>query len=565
MSTNYSNIMKSRENSYRFLSRVFEKEITKDLIARLKSMNFSTEAENASMQEGYKNLKDFFNSGLVNFEEELAADYAKTFLGAGESNGKAAFPYESVYTSKEGLVMQEAWVDVKSIYAKNGLVLESETKDIKEDHIAMELQFMAVLAAKTKSEGLDACLAEQKSFIEKHILNWLPQFVADVVKYSRYDFYKGIAKLTLGYVENDLALIEQLLKEDKTIAATSYQLNNDNMNDIIKELKKQYKIYAPKVLKNRGAKGKDLVRYQEIDSIEEVVYDRPSDFSAKEIYYPVMQTMIYFTEDNCTESVLKEDKDILIFLRPCDINAMNRLDTIFLKNGGHADVYYKRLRDKVKIMLLQCNESYDNCFCASMGSNETDNYDMAIHFGKEGLDLQVKSEEFLPYFKGFATTNYQPEFIKENKTKVVLPVINNNAELKLASNLEFWKKFDDKCIGCGGCNTVCPTCSCFDTIDVRYNETSKDGERRRVWSSCMLDTFTMTAGGNRARKTPGSNMRFKALHKVYDFKKRFDSDKHMCVGCGRCINRCPKDICFSDTINELHDALESAKKEMGGN
>ena len=57
-------------------------------------------------------------------------------------------------------------------------------------------------------------------------------------------------------------------------------------------------------------------------------------------------------------------------------------------------------------------------------------------------------------------------------------------------------KFDDSCISCGGCNTVCPTCSCFDTTDVIYNETSREGERRRVWPSCMLDTFTMSSVHN---------------------------------------------------------------------
>ena len=103
--------------------------------------------------------------------------------------------------------------------------------------------------------------------------------------------------------------------------------------------------------------------------------------------------------------------------------------------------------------------------------------------------------------------------------------------------------------------------SCFDTVDVTYDETSRDGERRRVWSSCMLSTFTQTAGGGRARSTAGANMRFKTLHKVYDYKKRFDAGENMCVGCGRCIARCPREIDFLDTINRFHDELDAARKE----
>ena len=69
----------------------------------------------------------------------------------------------------------------------------------------------------------------------------------------------------------------------------------------------------------------------------------------------------------------------------------------------------------------------------------------------------------------------------------------------------------------------------------------------------------MTAGGNRARKTPGANMRFKTLHKVYDYQKRFGGKDNMCVGCGRCIAQCPREINFLDTINGFQHALEEAK------
>ena len=93
-------------------------------------------------------------------------------------------------------------------------------------------------------------------------------------------------------------------------------------------------------------------------------------------------------------------------------------------------------------------------------------------------------------------------------------------------------------------------------MDVIYNETSGDGERRRVWSSCMLRDFTATAGGHRARSTPGANMRFKVLHKVYDYKARFGGEEHMCVGCGRCDRRCPKDISFYDAVCGFTQALE---------
>ena len=90
---------------------------------------------------------------------------------------------------------------------------------------------------------------------------------------------------------------------------------------------------------------------------------------------------------------------------------------------------------------------------------------------------------------------------RENQKKLHIPQITDRSMLKPISDLEYWTQYDEKCMSCGGCNTVCGTCSCFDTVDVIYQEGSRSGERRRVWSSCMLESYTMTAGGNRAQDT----------------------------------------------------------------
>lgn len=336
-----------------------------------------------------------------------------------------------------------------------------------------------------------------------------------------------------------------------------YYVSFEKMDKIIDELKKEYKIYAPKRFEKRGWKqGNDLIRYAEINSVTEIVYNEKSDFSPKEVFYPISQPLFYFTEDNCTESSIKDDKDIIIFARPCDINGIKRLDTIFLKNGGKEDNFYKRLRDKVKIFMLECREGLDNCFCVSMNSNIADDYSVAVRFEDNGLLVDVKEEQFEKYFTVEISNNFTPEFVKTNEKKVKLPKIDNADLLKKACGLELWNSFDSNCISCGGCNTVCSTCSCFDTTDIIYNETSRDGERRRVWSSCMLEDFTTMAGGHKARKTAGERMRFKVLHKVYDYNARFGGDEHMCIGCGRCDSRCPQNLSFSNTINCFTEEME---------
>ena len=318
-----------------------------------------------------------------------------------------------------------------------------------------------------------------------------------------------------------------------------YRVDFAGMDDILEKLSEKYNIYGPRLDAQ-----KKRVRFGRITSAAQIVNDRQSDFSPKEVFYPVSQVMFYFREDRVDESELPDDKDILIIAHPCDINAVKRQDNIFLKNGGAEDHFYKRLRDKVRFVLLECAESYENCFCASLGTNVTDDYSAAIRIENGEVLADVKDDDLRPYFEGCSEADFEIRFVVENDKKLRIPDISR-ANLKDISTFDYWTRFDDECIACGGCNTVCGTCTCFDTVDVTYEEGSNDGERRRVWSGCMLEDFTLTAGGVRSRKSHGANMRFKVFHKFYDYKERF-GDGHMCVGCGRCDIRCPRKISFFD-------------------
>jgi anaerobic sulfite reductase subunit A len=330
------------------------------------------------------------------------------------------------------------------------------------------------------------------------------------------------------------------------------------MELILSRLKADYRVYAPKRLANRGWKpGSDLIRYVQIDSVADIVHEAQSHYSPKDVFYPIVQTILHFTEQDCRESELTDSRKILLLARPCDINGIRRLDEIFLKNGGQADFYYQRLRDKLKICLLECRTGWDNCFCVAMGANRTDDYSMAVRFESDGLQVAIKDQEFDKYFCQEPVSDFTPQFVQVNLKQVKLPEISSGDFLRKASSLALWDTFNSTCISCGSCNTVCITCSCFDTTDIIYHETSRNGERRRVWSSCMLEDFTRMAGGHSVRKTAGERMRFRTLHKVYDYKARFGGEDHMCVGCGRCDSRCPAELSFSDTINQLSAALAS--------
>ena len=141
-----------------------------------------------------------------------------------------------------------------------------------------------------------------------------------------------------------------------------------------------------------------------------------------------------------------------------------------------------------------------------------------------------------------------------------VPEINDREVLAKLKVHPMWKEFDKRCVSCGACTLACSTCTCFTTTDVIYNENTNVGERKRTSASCQISGFTDMAGGMSFRPTAGDRMRYKVLHKFHDYKARF-KDYHMCVGCGRCISRCPEFISITATVNKMAQAIDEIQAE----
>jgi len=328
-----------------------------------------------------------------------------------------------------------------------------------------------------------------------------------------------------------------------------YAVSIDIFNSLLKELQNRYKIYAPKIFMDKGRlSDTDLVSYGEIETVEEMVFDRKTVFSPKEIIFPINQTMFYFTKEEFRE--IPEEKDVIIFLRSCDLNGIKCLDQIFLENGPYSDIYYKRLRDKARFFLMDCNEGWENCFCVSMGSNKAEGYSVYLKKENGQVFCQVEDDEFQELFKKYGTEiEFEPHFIEKNKITVKVP---DQIDPGIFDH-QIWQEYTARCSSCGRCTVSCPTCSCFTLQDVFYRDNQDCGERRRVWASCMTDGFTDMAGGVSFRSQSGDRMRYKTMHKILDFKKRFGF--YMCVGCGRCDDVCPEYISFSKCINRLGEIM----------
>lgn len=341
----------------------------------------------------------------------------------------------------------------------------------------------------------------------------------------------------------------------------SYTLDNARAEEVFRALQNDFRIFAPKRFPKQGRySDTDIIRYAEIGDFSEVVWDTKSDYPAKEVITPIQQAIFYFTEDEYRESK-EQKKPILILARPCDINAQRIQAKIYAGNGGYEDYYYKRMKKRVKFAMMECNGGDDTCFCVSMGTNKTDNYSLALRFSEEEILVNVADPEFEGYFEGIKKTDYSPCFVEENELKVKVPDLSDKAVRLALKKHPMWQEYNSRCTSCGSCTVACSTCTCFTTRDVIYGDNPEVGERRRVSSSCQVAGFDQMAGQREIRSTAADRMRYKVLHKFYDYKARF-GEEHMCVGCGRCTHRCPEFISISATVAKMAKAAEEIKANL---
>ncbi len=213
-----SAIMENREQLYRFLGRLYRVEVDQALLDNMADLSFPDGSEGDELVEGYRMLENYLRRPGLDPLTDLAVDYAKIFLGAGIfKDCDAAYPYESVYTSPGRLIMQEARDQVLAAYRAKGLDKDAAL-NFPEDHIALELEFMAFLCRETQHAlaardwpEVSTGLKEQKDFLEQHLLNWVPAFCADVLKLANTDFYRAVAGMTNGFLAMEKAILEELI------------------------------------------------------------------------------------------------------------------------------------------------------------------------------------------------------------------------------------------------------------------------------------------------------------------------------------------------------------------
>lgn len=293
----------------------------------------------------------------------------------------------------------------------------------------------------------------------------------------------------------------------------------------------------------------------------------------KEFLFKSKETLFKWKLKNNDFEVMHSDENtdkstILFGVRACDLNGIAYMDRFFL--GEFNDDVYKRNREHIILVGLNCTKAGENCFCDSTqkesGPLITKGYDLVFTPAGESYLVEIgtsKGEKLVELGKHFLKeSEIDGEVVKKGIYKSMKGSFTKkmNADgleniLKAGFNDEIWNQAASKCMGCGGCTNVCPTCTCFNVVE--ENKDDNSGSRVRCWDSCQNDSFTRNAGGHNPRNNV-SKARYRIYDKLMYIEERFGYKG--CTGCGRCIKVCPISIDIVDTVNTLSEKYKDLLK-----
>jgi sulfhydrogenase subunit beta (sulfur reductase) len=326
---------------------------------------------------------------------------------------------------------------------------------------------------------------------------------------------------------------------------THVVMPKSRLHEVLEGWIKDYRVAAP--VRNSGK----LV-FEEVKRVSDIVLDDEIAYkSPKEFLFPQVEKIMTFGE--AAEQTGGEDrKTIVLGVRPCDLEALKVMTAVFTK-GKYADSYFEKNLAHTVLIGMGCQAEKTGCFCGNRGLNKGYSSACDIFLTDEGDTytaeiLTDKGEELLGSLQ-----------LEEAASPAVIPYIDNPSvilEIDADENVLFnkidWAMISEKCLGCGTCTFICPTCHCFD-----FKDTVEGGEpvRYRCWDSCMYPRFTMHASGHNPRASKKERYRQRILHKYLYVRRNFGYTA--CTGCGRCIRSCPAGMNIKTVVTEIMENLKN--------
>jgi sulfhydrogenase subunit beta (sulfur reductase) len=335
-------------------------------------------------------------------------------------------------------------------------------------------------------------------------------------------------------------------------------LKKDRLNDFISNLAKDQKVVAP------VSRGYNTYSFQPVTSGKNVIFDKyiPTILPPKKYFMPQRETILEYNTSagQDMEAVVEFEKLVIAGVHTCDLAGIQAINMVFSERPR--DINYLIRKNRVSIIGLECIEYCDKYAGCTLVNNHLPNggYDLfftdigdsfIVHVNtKAGDDIVENTKVF-----GKAEDKHLKDLEKVREKK--RGIFKNEVQIehqKVAALFEksfdskVWDDLNKRCLSCGNCTIVCPTCYCFDMIE-DPNLDLVTGKRYRMWDSCQSEPFAKVAGGENFRKTRGMRQRHRYYRK---FKYQYDRfSRYHCTGCGRCTRTCMASISLKETLESL--------------
>jgi len=284
-----------------------------------------------------------------------------------------------------------------------------------------------------------------------------------------------------------------------------------------------------------------------------------TELPPKDILFPEKENMYSFQIGDSFnyQDLGQAPKRAIFAIRPCDMQSIIRMDSVFIEDG-EKDSFYTSRRDNCLTIALSCPEAGENCFCESMGLDPNTAPEADVFLADAGDSYLVTANNE----KGQIVLKLWKDLLSSGKAKAkadthntLKPNVTEDLPKKLVNLFEenIWNEVTRPCLKCGTCTYVCPTCYCFD---INNEKAGNEGVTFRCWDSCMYTDYALIAGGVNERPTKKERLRNRFMHKLSYFNDQHG--KSLCVGCGRCISLCPAHLDIAEFINK------AAEVQYGG-
>ena len=338
-------------------------------------------------------------------------------------------------------------------------------------------------------------------------------------------------------------------------------LGKRQFRSLVEIILESNEIIAPKRIGTNAA-GEPMHQFLPIGAFDEMDLDyRMTEYSAKTYFLPYRENLCVFDfegGDWTQEISYHIQPRAIIGMRAHDINALVKLDKVFLR-GRFPSPYYVSRRENTFVVGIDQMPLEDE-FSQSMGSDiVTHGFDLFLTDLGDRYFVAVASDRGFSLLNQVRTddvtdddTNDYKEVRKQIlegfKTRIEANNLPNLLDLEFTS--EVWRKWGRKCLSCGSCAMVCPTCYCYGVTEEVAMDFARSTRVKQLYSCNLLD-FAEVAGGHNFRPDQETRLKYRYYHQHRGFMEDYDEPK--CVGCNRCGRVCLAGINPADVIHDLYE------------